>query len=194
MPGFLRAATIVLGSSAVLGASALAARPSAPEGAVFARLRMAGVAVADLPRVGCKQQLWPNTDRICQSWTIAQPDVARYLSTKLAPAPSALAAAESGAAPSQPQRLALEHEASAAVQKVDGARETAHSRVLQPAPEEKPRAPAVRSRVGQNGIAVAARAGDGSTRMIIIRPTSRQDHLYYSAHRDLAATAFPLHQ
>jgi len=218
MPGFLRAATIVLGSSAVLGASVLAALPSAPEGGLFARWGAIGVPVADLPRASCKQQLWPNTDRICQSWTIAQPDTARYLSAKLeAPTPAAVVAAADTIAehvtlapsadlnksdrappnvmdsstPVDERIIAGETVEDAQMRALRSAQEKIREEKVQ---EDKAKVAATRSREGQNGIAVTARAGDGRARVIIIRPTSRQDHLYYSVHRDLAATTFPLRQ
>jgi len=205
MPGFLRAAVIVLGGSAVLGTAALALLPSAKDLAPAARLSIRGVSVAELPPATCKQQLWPNTDRICQSWTVAKPEVAVALSaptqvaTVVSSAARKIARASDESAPNidakgidqnmidpsvadpsvaDPRLLAVE-----TVQDV-------RTRVSQ-AREDKMRASALRSREPHASIAIAARAADGTQRVIMIRPTSRQDHLYYSSRRELAATAFP---
>jgi hypothetical protein len=196
MPGFLRAATIVLTSTAAIGVGVLTMLPSVPDGPWSGRARAAGVPVAELPRASCKQQLWPNTDRICQSWTIANPEVAKLLSapTAPAPAPSAQTRLWSAAAVSESATGAVQADRS---QSDDGDAPTpvkpAPQVAAAPAPravhEEKSALTSLSGPDAQHEIAVTARSGDGSRRVIMIRPTSRQDQLYYSVHRDLAATA-----
>jgi hypothetical protein len=196
MPGFLRAATIVLTSTAAIGVGVLTMLPSVPEGPWSGRARAAGVPVAELPRASCKQQLWPNTDRICQSWTIANPEVAKLLSapTAPAPAPSAQTRLWSAAAVSESATGAVQADRS---QSDDVDAPTPIKPVPQVAAAPAPRAvhegksalAVLSGPDAQHEIAVTARSGDGSRRVIMIRPTSRQDQLYYSVHRDLVATA-----
>jgi hypothetical protein len=194
MPGFLRAATIVLTGSAVLYAGVLAFLPSTTEGLGSGRASASGVPIAELPRASCKQQLWPNTDRICQSWTIANKEVSDVLSAPASPrmefavlpqiaALSKEPATEAGVDPLQPN-------ANDALGPVEAKSEISNAPTAAPAThEEKSAAPIAHTRDTQREIAVTAQSGDGTRRIIKIRPTSRQDNYYYAAHRDLAATA-----
>lgn len=190
MPGFLRAATIVLTSSAVVAGAVLATLPSLPDGVLSTQAATAGIRVAELPRVSCKEQLWPNTDRVCQSWTVAKPEVA-----------SALAAtAEAIAAVPAPGQIELQQDEPADQEPVGASApvdarivagetlEAVQARSRQSAQKQKVKSmPVANNQDQQNAIAVTARAANGAQRVIMIRPTSQQDHYYYSAHRDLAA-------
>jgi hypothetical protein len=83
MPGFLKAAAIVVSGGAILGVGVLAlplhySRQSST--------LLATGQISDLPSVPCEQQLWLNADRLCQTWTMPHPDVQRVLSPGSAPA------------------------------------------------------------------------------------------------------------
>jgi hypothetical protein len=232
MPGFLKAATTVFVGGAIVGAGALAVLPSMPESALALPLLFAGVRVADLPPAPCKQQLWPNTDRSCQTWTIAGPSVQALLS---APAPtrssqpslptppssSAVTVIERSAKVARTQAIppaapepndASEHNDSGGHQDVAAKTmtdeptgstapaiieriavgETAAEALARAtrSPEEKPKTTRnTRNTDSAALIPVAARTADGTKRVIMIRPTSRQDALYYSARREPGANA-----
>jgi len=99
MPGFFKAAAIVMSGGAIVGAGALATLPdellqSPP---VLATGQLTG-----LPSVPCEQQLWLNADRACQTWTVPHRDVQRVLSPEpVLEGPSR----ESPAAPTTSTRL-----------------------------------------------------------------------------------------
>jgi hypothetical protein len=227
MPGFLRAATTVCCGGAIVGVGALAMLPSAPQG--LARLWPVSdsVRISDLPPAPCKQQLWLNTDRACQTWTTAKGDVERVLATKpeaarnvhaadnihsadnvtvVARAPKASVAVPTSAPRSQPVIIASmpqTAEGDEPPQATPMRRDVSSAASQLPVdthasmPEEilvsstsqsvksKPAGPHNAAIPGQ--IPVAARSADGTRRVIIIRPTSRQDAMYYSARRELAA-------
>jgi hypothetical protein len=238
MPGFLKAATTVFVGGAIVGAGALAVLPSMPQSALALPPLFAGVRVADLPPASCKQQLWPNTDRSCQSWTIANPTVQALLS---APARTPSSQPSSPSSPSSSTVTVIERTEKVASRRAtlpavaeltDAGEQTAsvaHQDVAATsvAPEpavasasaapaiierltvgetaaealaraaRAPRAPEEKPRIGRNTrntdivapIPIASRTADGTKRVIMIRPTSRQDALYYSARRELAANA-----
>jgi hypothetical protein len=78
MPGFLKAAAIVVSGGAVLGVGVLALPPlhySRQSSSLLATSQ-----IGDLPSVPCEQQLWLNADRVCQTWTMPHPDVQHILS------------------------------------------------------------------------------------------------------------------
>jgi hypothetical protein len=82
MPGFLKAAAIVVSGGVIVGAGVLAtlsgnSRQSAP--------LLATGEIGDLPSVPCEQQLWLNADRACQTWTMPHADVQRVLSPETVP-------------------------------------------------------------------------------------------------------------
>jgi hypothetical protein len=87
MPGFLKAAAIVMSGGAIVSAGALEmmpedARPSVP---LFATAPF-----PDFAPVSCKQQFWLNADRACQTWTVPHREVKRVLLVE--PSPPANAA------------------------------------------------------------------------------------------------------
>jgi hypothetical protein len=227
MPGFLKAATTVFTGSAIVGAGVLMLLPSAPEGSPRVPSMFPSVRVSDLPPAACKQQLWLNTDRTCQSWTTPKPEVQRLLAAKVVqkvvPAdnvtvvertPVAVAVAPMlvpkpvTASPSPaptaaesddpPRRIEIERAASAAPQPALSsgdkrlfASETVEEAQARAAPlKESDRSKTARVARGadmRSKIPVTALSADGRRRVIVIRPTSRQDAMYYSARRELAA-------
>jgi hypothetical protein len=229
MPGFLKAATTVFVGGA------LAVLPSMPESALALSPRFAGVRVADLPPAPCKQQLWPNTDRSCQTWTMANPAVQAMLSaptrtlssqpsSPLPPRSSSVTVIERTAkvASTQTRRPAIAERDDAEEQTASVEHQDVAAKTVTPEPAVAPisaapaiierlsvgetaaeaveratRAPEEKPKVTRNtrdvGVAapipIASRTADGTKRVIMIRPTSRQDALYYSARRELAANA-----
>jgi hypothetical protein len=83
MPGFYKAAAIVMSGGAFVGASVLMMLPSPPEDTLPSSPVFATAMIADLFPEPCKQQLWLNTlntDRVCQTWSLPDRDVERILS------------------------------------------------------------------------------------------------------------------
>jgi hypothetical protein len=83
MPGFCKAAAIVMSGGAFVGASVLMMLPSPPEDTLPSSPVFATAMIADLFPEPCKQQLWLNTlntDRVCQTWSLPDHDVERILS------------------------------------------------------------------------------------------------------------------
>jgi hypothetical protein len=83
MPGFYKAAAIVMSGGAFVGASVLMMLPSPPEDRLPSSPVFATAMIADLFPEPCKQQLWLNTlntDRVCQTWSLPDRDVERILS------------------------------------------------------------------------------------------------------------------
>jgi hypothetical protein len=231
MPGFLKATAIVGISGAAIGAGVLAILPPAPMDLLPTRSNFATVRVSDLPPAPCGQQLWPNTDRGCQSWTMPRHDVAALLAAK-----AGTAQQKSGSdnttivahyrAPVAPQRAAdpaadmVLSDATASVASdpsdppIVGPREdaiaskpetataplavmtwVAHGETVEKAKirallAREARTSGVhvaRTAADRNAIPVVAPSTAGTQRVIMIRPTSRQDELYYSARRYQAA-------
>jgi hypothetical protein len=217
MPGFLRATVIVMTGGAIVGAGIVAMLPPAPKDwssdsfpSLFARLQ-----VSDPPVAPCRQQFWPNSDRACQTWTVAHREVERILSEKTDTVGTSTPTQDAGTSERNPPTVAPqsviappappvverdqvspqiaakrdEHPPERAVEAwgaidthlLDG--ETAvqvRARALRVADDK-----AKVARHGTDvlrGIPVASRTADGSPRVIMIRPTSRQDALYYSAN------------
>jgi hypothetical protein len=107
-----------------------------------------------------------------QTASVAHQDVAAKI---VAPEP---AVAPASAAPAIIERLTVGETATEALTRATRA------------PEEKPRiARNTRNTDVVAPIPIASRAADGTKRVIMIRPTSRQDALYYSARREFAANA-----
>jgi hypothetical protein len=79
MAGFLKGATIVISSGAIVGYGALAMLHEAlsPSSALFATAR-----IPDPPQAPCTRQVWLNSDRACQSWTLPHRDVQQFLSSE----------------------------------------------------------------------------------------------------------------
>jgi hypothetical protein len=69
MPGFFKAAAIVMSGGATIGTGVLMVLPEDSR-------------VADLPALSCQQQFWLNADRTCQTWTVPHRDVERLLWAK----------------------------------------------------------------------------------------------------------------
>jgi hypothetical protein len=225
MPGFLKAATTVFVSGAITGAGVLLLLPAAPEGSLHVRSMFPSVRVSDLPAAACRQQLWLNTDRTCQSWTTPKPEVQRLLAAKgaqkavsadnvtdvgrtpiavaVAPMPvSKPVTASPSPAPTAaesddpPRQIEIETTASAERQPAHSSGdkrlfagetvEEAQARASQL--KDSDRSNTVRVGAGMRSkIPVTALSADGRRRVIMIRPTSPQDAMYYSARRDLAA-------
>ena len=82
MAGFLKAATIVISGGAIVGYGALAMLHEAlsPSSALFATAR-----IPDPPQAPCTRQVWLNSDRACQSWTLPHRDVQQFLSSEPTP-------------------------------------------------------------------------------------------------------------
>ena len=100
MAGFLKAATIVISGGAIVGYGALAMFHDvlSPSSALFATER-----IPDPPQAPCTRQVWLNSDRACQSWTLPHRDVQQFLSSEPTPAgssPERIAASD--------KRLAIE--------------------------------------------------------------------------------------
>ena len=97
MPGFLKAAALVISSGAIVGTGAF---EMLPEHALAPLLAIAPI--PDFARVPCKQQLWLNADRVCQSWTVPHREVRRVLFAEppaAEPAPELHVATASAPAP-----------------------------------------------------------------------------------------------
>lgn len=81
MPGFPKAAAIVVSGGVIVGAGVLATLPG--------NLRQSSASLAagqvDQRSVPCDQQLWLNADRVCQTWTRPHRNVQRVLSPELPP-------------------------------------------------------------------------------------------------------------
>jgi hypothetical protein len=227
MPGFLKAATTVFVSGAITGAGVLLLLPAAPEGSLRVQSMFAGVRTSDLPSATCKQQLWLNTDRTCQSWTTPKPEVQRLLAAKVAqkavsadnvtvvartpivaavapmPVPKSVTASPSPAPTAAeggdpPRQIEIESTASTERQPAlsSGDKrllasetvEQAQARAAQLKDSDRSKAARVaRGADMRSKIPVTALSADGRRRVIVIRPTSRQDEMYYSARRELAA-------
>ena len=94
MAGFLKAATIVISGGAIVGYGALAMFHDvlSPSSALFATER-----IPDPPQAPCTRQVWLNSDRACQSWTLPHRDVRQFLSpepTPVGPSPERMAASD----------------------------------------------------------------------------------------------------
>jgi len=74
MPGFLKAAALVISSGAIVGTGAF---ETMPEHALAPLLAVAPI--PDFAGVPCKQQLWLNADRACQTWTVPHREVRQAL-------------------------------------------------------------------------------------------------------------------
>jgi hypothetical protein len=229
MPGFLKAATTVFTGGAIVGAGALMLLPSAPEGSPRVPSMFPSVRVSDLPPAACKQQLWLNTDRTCQSWTTPKPEVQRLLAAKVVQkvvsadnvtvverTPIAVADAPMSvpkpvtASPSPapraaesddpPRQIEIERTASVSAEP-QSALPSGDKRLFASETVEEAQARAAQLKEGDRSntarvargadirstIPVTALSADGRRRVIVIRPTSYQDAMYYSARRELAA-------
>lgn len=69
MPGFFKAAAIIMSGGATIGTGVLMVLPEDSR-------------VAELPALSCQQQFWLNADRTCQTWTVPHRDVERLLWAK----------------------------------------------------------------------------------------------------------------
>lgn len=227
MPGFLKAATAVFVSGAITGAGVLLLLPAAPEGSLRVQSMFPSVRVSDLPAAACKQQLWLNTDRTCQSWTTPKPEVQRLLAAKVAqkavsadnvtivertpiavavapiPVPKPVTASPSPAptaaeSDDPPRQIEIERTASVAPQSVRSSGdkrlfasetvEEVQARASQLKENDRSKTAGVaRGADMRSKIPIAALSADGRRRVIVIRPTSRQDAMYYSVRRELAA-------
>jgi|HubBroStandDraft_6_1064221.scaffolds.fasta_scaffold183036_2 hypothetical protein len=227
MPGFLKAATTVLVSGAITGAGVLLLLPAAPEGSLHVQSMFPSVRVSDLPAVACRQQLWLNTDRTCQSWTTPKPEVQRLLAAKVAqkavsadsvaivartpmtvavapmPVPKPVTASRSPApraaeSDDPPRQIEIESTASTERQPAHSSGdkrlfagetvEEVQARVTQLKEGDRSKTARVaRGASMRSEIPVTALSADGRRRVIVIRPTSHQDAMYYSARRELAA-------
>jgi len=99
MPGFSKAASIVMSGGALVGFGVLMMLPPPPEDTQPSSPQFAAAQIANLFPEPCKQQLWLNTlntDRVCQTWNLSDRDAERILSVPEPPAK----------APHQPSRPA----------------------------------------------------------------------------------------
>lgn len=76
MPGFLKAAAIVVSGAVIVGVGVLALPSNSRQSSPL----LATGQTDGLPSVPCEQQLWLNADRGCQTWTTPHADVQRILS------------------------------------------------------------------------------------------------------------------
>jgi hypothetical protein len=223
MPGFFRAATTVCAGGAIVGAGVLMMLPSAPEGALLAPPLFTTVRVSDLPPAPCKQQIWLNADRACQTWTTPKRQVEKALSATAETAKDGVRSENVTIVEQTPMSVAnvpmptpkpqvvmarndseaqitVTREAAALPQQeltpvitdvrlsVGETTAEAQARALRPAQDDTAKTVRVARSVGASStIPVAAHSADGTRRVIMIRPTSRQDALYYAARRELAA-------
>jgi hypothetical protein len=81
VPGFLKAATTVMSSGAILGAGVLAMLPEEPSTPSSATMRLPNV-----PPTPCNRPLWPNANGACQAWTLPHRDVEGLLASEPTPA------------------------------------------------------------------------------------------------------------
>jgi hypothetical protein len=220
MPGYFRATAIVMTVGAIAGAGVLAMLPSAPidprddtRQPLFTILEGTG-----RPQVPCKHQLWVNSDRDCQTWTVPHPNVERILLEKTDAIGAGAATENPGArapadikdvpiltpkleTPPVPPVLAerdraIPHVAArrdefpsnrtaepvtAVDARVVGGETVAEIRTRALPSDDKAKV-ARRVTDAPRDIPVASRSADGTRRVIMIRPTSRQDVLYYSAN------------
>lgn len=152
MPGFFKAAAIVMSGGAIVGTGVLATLP----GGLPSRPLSAAGQIADLAPVPCEQQLWLNADRTCQTWTAPHRDVQRVLlpGTTAEPAPDPLAA------PATSTRLTADD--SAAKPRVRASRTAEAARIAR----------------GENvsrRMRVASRAANSTQPGFFFWPTSQQD-------------------
>ena len=80
MPGFLKAAAIVVSGGVIVGAGVLATLPGKSQSSASL-----ATGQTELRSIPCDQQLWLNADRVCQTWTRPHRDVQRVLSPELPP-------------------------------------------------------------------------------------------------------------
>jgi hypothetical protein len=157
MPGFFKAAAIVMSGGAIVGTGVLATLPNELQSPP---LTVAGQ-IADLPTLPCEQQLWLNADRTCQSWTVPHRDVKRILSPESTPDEPA---PEPVAAPATSTRLTADESAAKARARASRTAEV--------------RAGAARIARGENvsrRMRVASRAANGTQSGFFFWPTSQQD-------------------
>jgi hypothetical protein len=228
MPGFLKAATTVFTGGAIVGAGLLMLLPPPPEGSPRVPSMFPSVRVSDLPPATCKQQLWLNTERTCQSWTTPRPEVLRLLAAKVAqksvsadnvtvvertpiavavapmPVPKPVTASSSRAptaaeSDDPPRQIEIERTASVSAEP-QPALPSGDKRLFASETVEEARARAAQLKEGdrlktarvargvdmRSRIPITALSADGRRRVIVIRPTSHQDAMYYSARRELA--------
>jgi hypothetical protein len=170
MPGFFKAAAIVMSGGAIVGTGVLATIPGELQSP---RLSAAGQ-IAVLPPVPCDQQLWLNADRGCQTWTVPHRDVERVLSPETTPAEPA---PEPLAAPSTTTRLTGDESAAKARARTSRTAEV--------------RAGAARIARGENmsrKTRVASRAANGTQPGFFFWPTSQQETLRQKSPRRSADT------
>lgn len=166
MPGFFKAAAIVMSGGAIVGTGVLATLPNELQSPPLS----AAGQIADLPPVPCDQQLWLNADRGCQTWTVPHRDVERVLSPETTPAESA---PEPMAAPSTSTRLTADE--SAAKARARTSRTTGAARIAR----------------GENvsrRMRVASRAANGIQPGFFFWPTSQQDTVRQRSPRRSANT------
>jgi len=81
VPGFLKAATTVMSSSAILGAGVLAMLPEEPSTPSSATVS-ATMRLPNVPPTPCIRPLWPNANGACQAWTLPHRDVEGLLASE----------------------------------------------------------------------------------------------------------------
>jgi hypothetical protein len=157
MPGFFKAAAIVMSGGAIVGTGVLVTLP----GELQPPPSSAAGQIADLASVPCEQQLWLNADRACQSWTVPHREVKRVLSpesTSEEPAP------EPPAAPAISTRLTADESAAKARARTSRTAEVRAGVVR-----------IARGEVVSRRMRVASRAANGSQPGFFFWPTSQQD-------------------
>src|SRR6516165_4568958 len=89
MPGFYRAAAIVMSGGAFLGFGVLMMLPRPPENTHHSSTLLGAEQIANFFPEPCKQQLWQNTlntDRVCQTWNLPDREAERLLAVPEPPA------------------------------------------------------------------------------------------------------------
>jgi hypothetical protein len=89
MPGFYKAAAILLSGGAFAGFGVLLMLPSPPADTHLASTLVSAAQIANFFPKPCKQQLWLNTlnnDGVCQTWNLSDRDTERLLAAPEPPA------------------------------------------------------------------------------------------------------------
>lgn len=137
MPGFYKAAAIVMSGGAFLGFGVLMMLPRPPEDTHHTSALVAAEQIANFFPEPCKQQLWLNTlntDRVCQTWNLSDREAERLLAAPQPPVkasrrPSKEPAAASHVAKSDMAVKARAHVSHTADNQARSARETGSRRM-----------------------------------------------------------------
>jgi hypothetical protein len=161
MPGFLKAAAIVMSGGVIIGVGVLATLPG--------NLRQSSPLLATsqigaLSSVPCDQQLWLNADRMCQTWTRPHRDVQHLLSPE--PATAEPSREPPPAAPTASTRLTSDESATRARPRASRAAEIRAARIA-------------RGEFVSRRIRMAARPVNNTQPGFMFWPTAQQNNYSY---------------